>query len=144
MLYIQMRTTLSSSQPIFPLKDIIRSALSKDTTINGSVFYQVVEAVETWHGRQVSSITDLKARDNKHLKGRAWESFCKEWLLATGKYKEVWFLWEMDTTVINTLKLKKQQDNGIDLIAFDGSQHVAIQCKYRRKVKNRANRVPWA
>lgn len=100
-----------------------------------NIFDSLIEAIEAHFNRPVSSILEMKERGNKKLKGDLWENFCKDWLLATGKYSQVWLLSEWDDYALNapeSYQLTKQ-DNGIDLIAATKTGYVAIQCKYRKK-----------
>ena len=100
-----------------------------------NIFDSLIEAIEAHFNRPVSSILEMKERVNKKLKGDLWENFCKDWLLATGKYSQVWLLSEWDDYALNapeSYQLTKQ-DNGIDLIAATKTGYVAIQCKYRKK-----------
>ena len=85
---------------------------------------------------------DLKARDNKKLKGDLFEEFCQLYLQAGGKYKTVWLWKEVPETIKKEMNLPlDKQDNGIDLIAVDHrGRYSAIQCKYRHKVHST---VPW-
>lgn len=122
-------------------KNIILALLSKQTKqIN--IFDEFVLEVEAYFHRQVYTIQDMKDRDNKKLKGDVWELFCKDWLLASGKYKNIWLLSEynaLDFTERTVSSLQKQ-DAGIDLIGetIEG-KYIAIQCKYRSK----NGRVNW-
>ena len=51
-----------------------------------NIFDSLLEAIEAHFFWPVSSILEMKERGNKKLKGDLWENFCKDWLLATGKY----------------------------------------------------------
>ena len=75
----------------FSLVSSLRSILSRQDGDN--TFEALIRDIETYHGRQVSSMHDLKARDNKKLKGDLFEEFCQLYLQAGGKYKTVW-LWK--------------------------------------------------
>lgn len=116
----------------FSFKDVVNQMGS---TPSFDIF---LEKLETFHGRQVSSIADLKARDNKKLKGDVWEFFCQRYLLASGKYGSVWLWNEVPDEVRTSLGLVSRIDNGIDIIASNkrGTGYIAVQCKYRKKVNS--------
>lgn len=111
---------------------------------NVNIFDGCIEAIELEHGRPVTNLCDLKKREDKKKKGDLWEVFCRDWLQASDKYKNVWLF--RDWIVYCSEKqcsskgLKSKQDNGIDIIAetLDG-MFVAIQCKYRKDKK----KVTW-
>jgi len=111
-------------------KEVILHSLSKS---NVNVFDEVITAIEYEFHKPVTNIQEMKFRQDKKRKGDIWEAFCKDWLLATGMYINVWLLQEYNQTFnINHSK----QDNGIDIIAqtYIGEWY-AIQCKYRSKGK---------
>lgn len=106
-----------------------------------TVFTQLLFQIETFHNRAVSSMTQLKIRDNKKFKGDVWENICQKYLQAVSQYSQVWLWNEIPSDVRLSLKLISRVDNGIDIIAqtTKGKFH-AVQCKYRKKI---ASTVPW-
>jgi hypothetical protein len=111
---------------------------------NVNIFDECIGDIELEFGRPVTNLCDLKKREDKKKKGDAWEQFCKEWLLASDKYKNVWTFQEWvrycSENHLSPLGLQTKQDNGIDLIAqMNTGGYVAIQCKYRKDKK----KVTW-
>jgi hypothetical protein len=109
-----------------------------------NIFDGCIEAIEIEHGKPVTNLSDLKKREDKKKKGDVWELFCKDWLLASDKYKNVWLFQEWirycSEKQCSTKGLKSKQDNGIDIIAeVEDGTFVAIQCKYRKDKK----KVTW-
>jgi hypothetical protein len=123
------------------LKKIITKSLSSDV----NVFDECIRAIEIEHGRPVTNLSDLKKREDKKAKGDIWETFCLDWLEATGNYKNVWLFkdWLVfcSENQMDTMGLKTKQDNGIDIIAqTNKDKFVAVQCKYR---KDMTKKVSW-
>jgi hypothetical protein len=110
-------------------RNIISKLLSRPDI---NIFDELIKEIEAYFHRSVYSIQDMKDRDNKKTKGDFWELFCKDWLVASGKYINVWLLNDFNTQF--DLDFSKQ-DNGIDLIAQTATGWVAIQCKYRGRGK---------
>lgn len=111
---------------------------------DAKIFDGCVEAIEIEYGRPVTNLCDLKKREDKKKKGDLWECFCRDWLLASDKYKNVWLFQEWmnycSEKQISTKGLKTKQDNGIDIIVeLNNGKYGAIQCKYRKDMK----KVTW-
>jgi hypothetical protein len=119
--------------PTFDIDACLRRILSRADSGNINIFDHFIEDLEAYFSRRVTSIAEMKDRDNKRLKGTIFERFCQKWLLASDKYEKVWMWNEVPDDVREQLKLKTRQDNGIDLIgkAINSSNYTAFQCKYR-------------
>jgi len=113
--------------------EIIKDLLSKPSPPN--IFDKYVEELELYFNRKVYNLQELKDRENKKLKGDQWEYFCKDWLIATGRYQNVWLLKECPHFPELT-----NQDNGIDLICQTKTGFHSVQCKYR----SGRGKVNWA
>lgn len=126
------------------LKNTISKLLSTCSSENEKIFDGCIHAIEMEFGKPVTSMMDLKKREDKKAKGDIWERFCKDWLLASGKYVNVWLFQEWilycELNKKNAKGLKSKQDNGIDLIAQTESGYVAVQCKYRQ---DSSKKVSW-
>jgi len=85
----------------------------------------------------------MKRRDNKQLKGLAWEKFCQWYLLKVLSYDEVWLWKDIPEDIKIKLKLTFRSDNGIDIIGKTGNSYIAIQCKYICTKKNKYKKVTW-
>ena len=105
---------------------------------------------------------EQKLRDNKALKGRTWEIFVREWLLASQRYTNVWLLQDVPEEVLRKCSIERL-DSGIDIVAelaqaenalfynpktystAPHTKYVAIQCKFRSPDKlGRTKRLPWS
>lgn len=102
------------------------------------IFNLVLADIISYHNRPVHNISDLKQKEDKHLKGRAWELFCQAWLRASNKYQNVWLLSEVPVEIRQSLKLSKL-DCGIDLVVQTQTGFISVQCKFREKGKL----LPW-
>ena len=112
--------------------EIIKRLLSTPTCEN--IFDGLLSEIEAYFDRRVTTLEEMKARESKKAKGDLWELFCRDWLISTGKYLNVWLL--KDSPLIEKVT---NQDNGVDLIAHTKAGYSAVQCKYR----SGKTRVDW-
>lgn len=126
----------------FDIERALREVLS-DGRDSPSIFDRFLQRFESYSSRPVSSLNDMRKRDNKLEKGKSWERFCKYYLITVCKYANVWLWNEIPAEIRVLLNLKSHQDNGIDIIAqfTEESGYVAIQCKYRKNIKQT---ITWA
>lgn len=119
----------------FDLEQALRAILS-DGKESPPIFDRLLERFESFSDRPVSSLGDLKRRDNKRLKGLAWEKFCCFYLSQVMKFEQVWLWSDIPEQIRTGLKLGSRVDNGIDIVAWGSQVHgyVAVQCKYRKKI----------
>lgn len=136
--------TLQATQPTNV--SISGVARSLNTSANMTIFDGLTREIEAFSSRGVTDMRQLRLRDDKKMKGKAWECFCKEWLLSlpSKRYSDVWLLAETPPEVLQLLQLGRV-DSGIDLICrvnwrshngntvgfSDQSGYIAVQCKYR-------------
>jgi hypothetical protein len=135
----------------FDLKGTIGRLLSRGG--DEPLFEGLRDEIERYHGRRVATLSELRSRENKRLKGEVWERFCQLYLAslpcAQGEaqsamcYSEVWLWREVPSEVLGELGLwAGRLDVGIDIIAHrrDGGGYDAVQCKY---LGNPERRVSW-
>ena len=103
-----------------------------------NVFDRFIEELESYYNRSVSTIAEMKQRNDKKAKGTIWELFCQEWLRCDPLYLNVWLFNEVPEEIRLLLKIGTV-DNGIDIVAQVFAGFVAIQCKYRGK----GTKVTW-
>jgi hypothetical protein len=124
---------------------MLKKTITKFLSVpNVNIFDGCVEAIEIEHGRPVTNLCDLKKREDKKKKGDLWEVFCRDWLEASDKYKNVWLFQDWvqycSEKQISSKGLKSKQDNGIDIIVeLKNGKYAAVQCKYRKDMK----KVTW-
>ena len=119
----------------FDLPRNLREILS-DGKETPCIFDRILERLESHSNRAASSIYDIKRRDDKKLKGNAWESFCHFYLSTVLGYYRVWLWNDVPVDIRSSLRLLSRVDNGIDIIAqrVQGGHYTAAQCKYRGKI----------
>lgn len=100
--------------------------------ISSITFDKFVEYCKFNYDKPCHSIAEIKANKSTKVIGDIFETFCRLYLLNVGKYQQVWFLANLPSDIRAKLKLSAN-DMGIDLIAFDGTDYSAVQCKYRTK-----------
>ena len=121
----------------FDVEKTIREILS-DSNESKCIFDRLLEKFECFSERPVSSLGEMKRRDNKRLKGLGWEKFCQFYLSKVLQYNSVWLWNEIPENVRTYFKLKSKVDNGIDIVCMrltenGHMQFSAVQCKYRKK-----------
>lgn len=129
------------------IEKIIRNVLS-DGKEEPCIFDRIVEEIQKFNENPVHNYTEMRQRDNKHIKGLAWEQFCQWYLLNVPKvvskeqnekkYEKVWLWKEIPDDVKASLGLTMRTDNGIDIVAKLSSnnnkeRYVAVQCKFKKR-----------
>ena len=123
------------------MKNIINKSISQSISQNNNqkgIFDCFLTNFEGMCNKSASTIQELQKRENKHTKGRLWEEFCFYYLNNVLNYRNVWLWKDVPNDVKKQLNLKQSHvDNGIDIIAKlnDKTGFVAIQCKYRKNIK---------
>jgi hypothetical protein len=106
-------------------------------TVN--IIDSLIEKFKFHYDKPVSSLTDLKLRENRKIKGDVFELFAKMyyetilWNDEDNLYSNVWLLNEVPSEILKDLGLKRN-DMGIDLIlkhACKTGGFSAVQVKYR-------------
>lgn len=126
---------MQASTSEFDIEKALREILSNPSK-TVTFFDQLLLRFESFSSRGVSSLGEMKRRDDKRAKGYSWECFCHLYLLKILGYYRVWMWKDIPDDVRTTLKLKSRVDNGIDIVAqrYQNGGYVAVQCKYRKKI----------
>lgn len=134
----------------FNLVGVIRRLLSSNLE-EKQIFAALFNEIEKYHGRPVTSVSDLRTRDNKKLKGDLWEQFCHLYLShltlddnTTRLYNTVWLWKDVPREFLQVIGLRSDTkvDNGIDIIAIRSTgEYEAVQCKY---LGNPDKTVSWS
>lgn len=122
----------------FDLDKTLREILSDGREVP-CIFDRLLYQFENFSERPVSTIGDIKRRDNKRAKGLGWEKFCQFYLSRVLQYHYVWLWNEIPDNIRAHLKLVSRVDNGIDIVcakvyANDSVIFTAVQCKYRKRI----------
>lgn len=99
--------------------------------VGSTLFDEFVKECQTWYERPAHSLTDMRSRDNKKVRGDIFEEFCVLYLKHVRGYDNVWRLEDVPDAVLGGLGLKRP-DMGIDIIAERGGKYAAVQCKYKK------------
>ena len=106
-----------------------------------NLFDEFMVECQKWYERPAHSLTEMRSRDTKKIRGDIYEEFCVLYLTHVKGYKTVWRLEDIPDTVLETLKMKRR-DMGIDLIVeHDG--YKAVQCKYKKRTLRKCS-VTWS
>ena len=106
-----------------------------------NLFDEFMVECQKWYERPAHSLTEMRSRDTKKIRGDIYEEFCVLYLKHVKGYKTVWRLEDVPDTVLETLKMKRR-DMGIDLIVeHDG--YKAVQCKYKKRTLRKCS-VTWS
>jgi len=96
-----------------------------------TLFDEFVKECQTWYERPAHSLTDMRSRDNKKVRGDIFEEFCVLYLKHVRGYDNVWRLEDVPDVVLGGLGLKRP-DMGIDILAERVGKYSAVQCKYKK------------
>ena len=96
---------------------------------------------QKFYNEPAHSLTEMRTRDNKKIRGDIFEDFCVLYLSKVQKYDNVWRLEDVPSEVLEKLSMKRQ-DFGIDIIAEKNGLYSAIQCKYKKQT-TRSNCITW-
>jgi hypothetical protein len=95
-----------------------------------------------WYESPAHSFVEMRARDNKKVRGDIFEEFCVLYLKHIRRFPNVWRLADVPEEHLTKLGLKRP-DVGIDIIAESGGKFYAVQCKYKKHVSMKRNMVTW-
>jgi len=99
------------------------------------------EECQKFYNEPAHTLTEMRTRDNKKVRGDIFEDFCVLYLIKIKKYNNVWRLPDVPADVLAQLGMKRQ-DFGIDIIAEKDGMYSAIQCKYKKQT-GKSNSITW-
>lgn len=108
---------------------------------NENLFLSFVLFCAKWYNKPANSLTEIRNRDNKKIRGDIFEEFCVLYLKYVKNYDEVYLLSDVSNEMLNELSLRRQ-DMGIDIIVKHEGKFYAVQCKYR-KHEEKITTVTW-
>ena len=97
---------------------------------------------QKFYNEPAHSLTDMRTRDNKNVRGDIFEDFCVLYLRNVGGYDNAWRLEDVPPEILEKMGMKRQ-DFGIDLIVEKAGKYSAVQCKYKKHVSSKINMVTW-
>ena len=125
---------------------ILKTTVSETSANRFDTF---IDLCQSQYDKPVHTMTEMRMRQNKKLRGDLWEQFCKLYLLNVYKTKtlefaNVWLFKDIPDDIREKLGLTTR-DMGIDLVAIDTlGRYSAIQAKYRkRRPEKSAQIIGW-
>jgi len=94
-----------------------------------NLFDEFIKECQVWYSQPAHSLSELRTRSNKKIRGDIFEEFCVLYLRHSG-YQEVWRLEDLPDEHLALLGMKRR-DMGIDLIVRHAGEWYAVQCKYK-------------
>lgn len=94
-------------------------------------FDEFIQECQKWYDQPAHTLTEMRTRDNKKLRGDIFEEFCVLYLIHVRGYDNVWRLEDVPDAVLGGLGLKRQ-DMGIDIVCERKGKFSAVQCKYKK------------
>jgi predicted helicase len=107
-----------------------------------NLFDEFVLECQKWYSQPAHSLTEMRKRDNKKIRGDIFEEFCVLYLKHVKKYEKVWRLPDVPDEILLKLNMKRR-DMGIDIICENEGIFTAVQCKYKKHSNNRKHCVTW-
>ena len=121
------------------LQKLLHTILLRSPT---NLFDEFINECTKWYSQPAHTLTEMRTRDNKKIRGDIFEDFCVLYLKFIKKYQEVWRLEDVPDEVLSLLALKRR-DMGIDIIVKNNDTYFAVQCKYKKHSNTRKNSVSW-
>jgi len=104
-----------------------------------NLFDEFVLECQKWYSLPAHSLTEMRKRDNKKIRGDIFEEFCVLYLIHVRNYEKVW---RLPDEILIKLNMKRR-DMGIDIICENNGVYTAVQCKYKKHSNNRKHCVTW-
>jgi len=119
-----------------------------------NLFDEFVVECQRWYDQPAHTLTELRTRENKKIRGDIFEEFCVLYLLHVEGFTNVWRLQDVPHDILVQLKMVRQDssalstatgcaDMGIDLVAQKGDVFTAVQCKYKKPNPGKRTILSW-
>ena len=107
-----------------------------------NLFDEFILECQKFYELPAHSLTEMKTRENKKLRGDIFEEFCVLYLKYVKKYQNAWRLEDVPEDILEKLSLKRR-DMGIDLIVENNGLFSAVQCKYKKQLGYKKTSITW-
>ena len=108
-----------------------------------NLFDEFVLECQKWYEMPAHSLSEMRMRDNKKIRGDMFEEFCALYLKFVKKHKNVWLLKDVPDEILLKLHVARR-DMGIDIIVETGEDtYIAVQCKYKKHTSTKQNILSW-
>ena len=91
-----------------------------------NLFDEFINECQKWYEHPAHSISEMKLRDNKKLRGDIFEVFCVLYLKYVKGFTNVWLLKDVPVYLLEKLTMKRQ-DMGIDIVVENMGLFMAVQ-----------------
>ena len=108
-----------------------------------NLFDEFIKECQRWYSQPAHTLTEMRTRDNKKIRGDIFEDFCVLYLKEVKKYQDVWLLEDLPENFLTQLSLKRR-DMGIDIIVRHNGEWFAVQCKYKTPQENKKSYITWS
>jgi len=108
-----------------------------------NLFDEFIKECQHWYSQPAHTLTEMKTRDNKKIRGDIFEDFCALYLKEIKGYQDVWLLEDLPEEHLNELSLKRR-DMGIDIIVRHLGEWYAVQCKYKTPNGGKKSYITWS
>jgi hypothetical protein len=126
---------------MIPVQDIMHAVFLRSPN---NLFDEFITECQKWYENPAHTLSEMRMRDNKKLRGDMFEEFSLLYLKYVKGYKNVWLLKDVPDDVLDKLTMKRK-DMGIDLIIETGdTTYLAVQCKYKKHVGTKQNILSWS
>lgn len=105
-----------------------------------NLFDGFLEECNQWYEKGAHSLTEMRQRENKKIRGDIFEEFCVLYLKQLKGYT-AWRLEDVPEEILTKLSMKRK-DMGIDLIIEHEGSYKAVQCKYKKRGDRKIS-VTW-
>lgn len=107
-----------------------------------NLFDEFIKECEASYSKPAHTLTELRTRNNKKIRGDLFEDFCLLYLKYVKGYETVWLLEDVPNDILYSLAMKRQ-DMGIDIVVSHKDVFYAVQCKYKKK-EQRKTSISWS
>ncbi len=97
---------------MIPVQDIMHAVFLHSPD---NLFDEFITECQKWYENPAHTLSEMRMRDNKKLRGDMFEEFSLLYLKYVKGYKNVWLLKDVPDDVLEKLTMKRK-DMGIDII----------------------------
>lgn len=112
------------------MESLLHAIFLRDLPAGSTYFDEFVRECQRWYSQPAHTLTEMRTRDNKKIRGDIFEEFCVLYLRHVRGYDEVWRLEDVPEEILTSLSLKRP-DVGIDILCRKNGRYSAVQCKYK-------------
>lgn len=113
------------------MNTVLHTIFLRGVPIGSTLFDEFIKECQKWYDQPAHSLTEMRTRNNKKIRGDIFEEFCVLYLKHVLGYSQVWRLEDVPDHVLGGLGLKRP-DMGIDILCERNGKYSAVQCKYKK------------